>query len=123
MLICMRRTCKVRWNTGSRYKGLILFNLAMLKPTALTAVANDSRILRQIENIVLKKLLEMYSKTEKQVFIAMDKETSHTKRAQGILNDYAVLRLSPNGNELFGRTWKKKTKDNEPRFGHKNDYK
>ena len=95
MLICMRRTCKVRWNTGSRYKGLILFNLAMLKPTALTAVANDSRILRQIENIVLKKLLEMYSKTEKQVFIAMDKETSHTKRAQGILNDYAVLRLSP----------------------------
>ena len=97
--------------TGSRYKGLILFDLAVLKLTALPAVAHDSFMLKQIEDIVLEKLFEMYSKTEKQVFIAMDKETSYTERAQEILNDSVVLRLSPDGNELFGRSWNKKTKD------------
>ena len=96
--------------TGSRYKGLILFDLAVLKLTSLPAVAHDSFMLKQIEDIVLEKLLEMYSKTDKQIFIAMDKETSYTERAQKILNDSAVLRLSPNGNELFGRSWNKKNK-------------
>ena len=99
--------------TGSRYKGLILFDLAVLKLTALPAVAHDSFMLKQIEDIVLEKLLEMYTQTEKQVFIAMDKETSYTERAQAILNDSVVLRLSPDGNELFGRSWNKKTKEDE----------
>ncbi len=99
--------------TGSRYKGLILFDLAVLKLTALPAVAHDSFMLKQIEDIVLEKLFEMYSKTEKQVFIAMDKETSYTERAQEILNDSVVLRLSPDGNELFGRSWNKKIKEDK----------
>ena len=99
--------------TGSRYKGLILFDLAVLKLTALPAVAHDSFMLKQIEDIVLEKLFEMYSKTEKQVFIAMDKETSYTERTQEILNDSVVLRLSPDGNELFGRSWNKKIKENK----------
>ena len=95
--------------TGSRYKGLILFDLAMLKLTALPAVAHDSFMLKQIEDTVLEKLFEMYSKTEKQVFIAMDKEASYTERAQEILTDSVVLRLAADGNELFGRSWNKKT--------------
>lgn len=95
--------------TGSRYKGLILFDLAVLQQTSLPAVAHDSFMLKQIEDIVLEKLLEMYSKTDKQIFIAMDKETSYTERAQKILNDSAVLRLAPNGNELFGCSWNKRT--------------
>lgn len=97
--------------TGSRYKGLILFDMAVLKLTALPAVAHDSFMLKQIEDTVLEKLFEMYSKTDKQVFIAMDKETSYTERAQEILNDSVVLRLSPDGNELFGRSWNKKIKE------------
>lgn len=99
--------------TGSRYKGLILFDLAVLKLTALPAVAHDSFMLKQIEDIVLEKLLELYSKTDKQVFIAMDKETSYTERAQELLNDSVVLRLSSDGNELFGRSWNKKTKEDK----------
>ena len=99
--------------TGSRYKGLILFDLAVLKLTALPAVAHDSFMLKQIEDSVLEKLFEMNSKTEKQVFIAMDKETSYTERAQEILNDSVVLRLSPDGNELFGRSWNKKAKEDK----------
>ena len=99
--------------TGSRYKGLILFDLAVLKLTALPAVVHDSFMLKQIEDIVLEKLLEMYSKTDKQVFIAMDKETSYTERAQEILNDSVILRLSPDGNELFGCSWNKKIREDK----------
>ena len=94
--------------TGTRYKGLILFDLAVLKLTALPAIAHDSFMLKQIEDNIFEKLLEMYSKTDKQVFIAMDKDTSYSEKSQKILNDSAVLRLSPNGNELFGRSWNKK---------------
>ena len=94
--------------TGSRYKGLIIFDLAVLKLTALPAVAHDSFMLKQIEDDVIEKLLEIYSKTNKQVFIAMDKETSYTHRTQEILDDSVVLRLSCDGNELFGRSWNKK---------------
>ena len=90
---------------------MILFDLAVLKLTALPAVAHDSFMLKQIEDSVLEKLLEMYSKSDKQVFIAIDKETSYSDRAQEILNDSAVLRLSADGNELFGRSWDKKNKE------------
>lgn len=99
--------------TGSRYKGLILFDLAVLKLTALPAVAHDSFMLKQIEDDVLEKLLELYSKSDKQVFIALDKETSYTEKTQQILSESVVLRLSPNGNELFGRSWNKKIKEDE----------
>ena len=76
-------------------------------------IGKQENELRSVSTIVLEKLFEMYSKTEKQVFIAMDKEMSYTERAQEILNDSVVLRLSPDGNELFGRSWNKKTKEDK----------
>lgn len=99
--------------TGSRYKGLILFDLSVLRLTALPAVAHDSFMLKQIEDEVLEKLFELYSTTEKQIFIAMDKKTSYTKRAQQLLDESLVLRLSPGGDELFGRCWNKIVKEEE----------
>jgi len=91
--------------TGSRYKGLILFDLTILETTAIPVIAHDSFMLKQIEDYVLEKLLELYSKTQKQVFIAIDKQGSYTKRAEELLAKTEVLRLSPGGNELFGRSW------------------
>jgi len=99
--------------TGSRYKGLILFDMSVLKLTRLPAVAHDSFMLKQIEDTVLEKLLELYSQTEKQVFIAMDKESSYTERTQEILSESVVLRLSEGGNELFGRSWNTVDKSEE----------
>lgn len=91
--------------TGSRYKGLILFDLAVLETTPLPAVAHDSFMLKQIEDQVLEKLFELYAGTKKQVFIAIDKQNSYTKRAEELLEETVILRLSPGGNELFGRSW------------------
>lgn len=91
--------------TGSRYKGLILFDLSVLDTTPLPVVVHDSFMLKQIEDHVLEKLFELYSNTKKQVFIAIDKQGSYTKRAEELLEKTEVLRLSPDGNELFGRSW------------------
>lgn len=93
--------------TGTRDKGLILFDLSLLQTTALPVIAHDSILLKQIEDDVLEQLLELYASSSKQVFIAMDKPSSYTKRTEQLLNETAVLRLSRGGNELFGRSWNK----------------
>lgn len=71
----------------------------------MPVVVHDSFMLKQIEDHVLEKLLELYSHTNKQVFIAMDKQCSYTKRAAELLQTTEVLQLSSEGNELFGRSW------------------
>ena len=49
--------------------------------------------------------MELYLQSEKQIFIAFDKAQAYTERTEQILNDTAVLRLNPNGEELFGWCW------------------
>lgn len=94
--------------TGTNYKGLIVFDLAMLHLTPLPALTHDSVLLKQIGDAPLESILELYSKSEKQIFIALDKESSYSARSQAILTQAVVLRLSENGNELFGRSWNQK---------------
>ena len=50
----------------------------IIETTSLPVVVHDSFMLKQIEDHVLEKLFELYSKTEKQVFIAIDKQDSGT---------------------------------------------
>jgi len=95
--------------TGMRYKGLILFDLAVLQESNLPFVVHDSVLLLQIENEVLEKLLLLYSQqTQKQVFISFDKVS--TPEEERLLHDTQVLHLSRGGNELFGRSWNRKAK-------------
>lgn len=91
--------------TGAQYKGLVVFDLAMLALTRLPVIAHDSVMLKQIEDDAIEKILELYEGTSKQVFIAMDKEGSYTKRAQEIMEANKALQLSPGEGALFGRTW------------------
>lgn len=91
--------------TGAQYKGLVVFDLAMLALTRLPAIAHDSVMLKHIEDDAIEKILELYAGSSKQVFIAMDKEGSYTKKAQEIMEASKVLQLSPGEGALFGRTW------------------
>ncbi|WP_165620519.1 DUF2326 domain-containing protein [Streptococcus equi] len=91
--------------TGSEYKGLIVFDLAMLQETSIPIIAHDSVLLKQIQDEALEGILSYYSKQKKQVFIALDKEESYSIKSQEYLNNAEVLRLFPNGGELFGRAW------------------
>lgn len=91
--------------TGVAYKGLIVFDLAVLTSTELPIVVHDSIVLKQIGDIAIEKILELYNNTSKQVIIALDKQESYTEIASKILYSNSVLQLSPNGDELFGRSW------------------
>lgn len=46
----------------------------------------------------------------KQTVIALDKQQSYTQKTSELLEKYSVLKLAPNGEELFGRSWGKRTK-------------
>lgn len=91
--------------TGIAYKGLVVFDLSVLCLTKLPLIVHDSIILKQISDEAIEKILELYISCGKQVVIALDKQDSYTEKVSKILNDYAVLKLAPNGDELFGRSW------------------
>ncbi len=59
--------------TGSQYKGLIVFDIAALQMTNLPVLVHDSILLKQIEDQALEKILEIYNKINKQIFISLDK--------------------------------------------------
>ena len=91
--------------TGTEYRGLVVFDLAMLSLTCLPVIAHDSVLLKQIEDYAIEKILELYSSSGKQVFIAMDKKTSYSERAQEIMSKTTILQLEPDKGALFGRAW------------------
>ncbi|MBS4007142.1 MAG: DUF2326 domain-containing protein [Clostridium sp.] len=91
--------------TGTSYKGLVVFDLAVMQLTPLPALVHDSVILKQIADEPLERILELYSSTPKQVFIALDKKGSYSEKTQAILEENTVIHLSDNGNELFGYSW------------------
>ena len=97
--------------TGTSYKGLIVFDLSILALTVLPAVIHDSVALKQIADEPLEKIMDLYCKSEKQIFIAIDKKGSYTEQTQKAIDNSIVLHLSPGGNELFGRSWNEKKED------------
>lgn len=95
--------------TGTSYKGLVVYDLSILELTELPFLIHDSVVLKQIADEAIEKILEKYQSAGKQIFIALDKASSYSKPATDILNKTAVLCLSNNGNELFGRSWNNKS--------------
>lgn len=52
--------------------------------------------------------MELYRESEKQIFIAFDKEISYSDSTRKILNHTAVLYLNEGSDEIFGCSWNKK---------------
>lgn len=93
--------------TGSNYKGMIVYDLAMLFCTALPALAHDSLLFKNLEKDVEDGIIRIYNSTKKQVFIAYDKQGDCRPETRDILEKNTILRLSNNGHELYGRSWNK----------------
>lgn len=91
--------------TGSKYKGIIVFDLAMLELTKLPVIIHDSIMLKHIEDNAIEKILELYTHTNKQVFIALDKKGSYSHKTQTIMQNSVVLQLGSDSAALFGKTW------------------
>lgn len=94
--------------TGIAYKGLIVLDLAMLHLTKLPIVVHDSVVLKQISDDAIENIMNQYIASGKQTIIALDKQQSYTPKTFELLENYSVLKLAPNGSELFGRSWGKK---------------
>ena len=91
--------------TGIAYKGLVVYDLAVLGLTKLPVLVHDSVVLKQISDDAIERIIELYSSCGKQVIIALDKQDSYSDRTSRLLNNAAVLKLTSNGQELFGRSW------------------
>ena len=93
--------------TGTQYRGVIEFDLAMLEAADVPTLVHDSLMFKNIENQAIAGLVQAYRNANKQTFIAIDKLSSYPEGAQRALSDAVVLSLGPDGEALFGRTWRK----------------
>lgn len=91
--------------TGIAFKGLVIFDLSILNLTPLPLLVHDSIILKQISDLAIEKIINLYTQNNKQVIIALDKQSSYGQQTEELLNKYSVLKLSSGGQELFGRSW------------------
>lgn len=91
--------------TGSNYKGMVLYDLAVLQSTALPAIAHDSLILKNISDVAINGIMRLYVQSDKQIFIAFDKQDAYGAEVQQILESHRVLKLSDNNCELYGESW------------------
>ena len=101
--------------TGSRMRGMFLFDFCLLQETPLPAIVEDSVTVKQVEDPTMINLLELFNSTEKQVFIAIDKASSYSDNGiPRIIEESKILELS-RGHELFGRSWNVDTSENKGR--------
>lgn len=104
--------------TGSRNRGMFLLDVVLLNQTPLKFAIHDSPGIKQVEDGHTIGLLDVYSKSNKQIFIAIDKVEKYTQSGEvpKVISDNKVLELSE-GHELFGRAW---NRENEPDYTEDN---
>lgn len=93
---------------GTNFKGLIIFDLALLRLTELPVIAHDSNVFKNIADLPIDKIMELYNQSKKQIFIAFDKEDAFYDVTRDIVHSTKIIELHENGGELFGWSWAKK---------------
>lgn len=99
-------TPKDRW-TGTEFKSLILFDLAILSLTSLPFIINDSMLFKNIWDEPVEGLFKLYDQSKKQIFIAIDRIGVFKKEIQEIINNCTVVKLGDEQDALFGFVWSK----------------
>lgn len=102
--------------TGAQYRGVITFDLANVELSPLPFIIHDMQMLLHIEKKVMAEIIKAYDaqkSTGKQVFIAFDRLDTYDTDTKDTMSTNCVLKLSPGGNELFGRAWNKETEKKE----------
>lgn len=91
--------------TGTRHKGVVVFDLAILNNTALPAVIHDSIMFNSVEYDRRLGILRQYLDNEKQIFVAYDDPDNANEEIKQILYDRKVIKLSKGVHALFGKQW------------------
>ena len=98
--------------TGTRFKGVALFDLTVLNQTKLPAIAHDSIVFNAVERETLEVLFTLYSQQQdKQIFIAFDDPYDHGDTIKNILLNAQVIKLSKEPNALFGKQFNLERED------------
>lgn len=93
--------------TGSKYKGLIIFDLSVLNLSSLPILVHDSILFKNIADDPINNIFKQYILSNKQIFVSVDKIGSyHNKGTASIINSKTVIKLD-DGLELFGKSWGK----------------
>ncbi len=93
--------------TGTEYKSLVIFDLAILELTSLPFIIDDSFLFKNIWDEPVEGLFRIYSKSTKQIFIATDRTQVYSAEIQKIINEHEVVKLGNDDKALFGFTWSK----------------
>ncbi|CDB74157.1 DUF2326 domain-containing protein [Clostridium sp. CAG:265] len=95
-------------NTGTArgYANLIIFDISILKLTILPFIIHDSVMFKNIGNLPMAKIIEIYNNEKKQCFIAIDEINKFTNECQSILYAKKVISLSDK-DTLFIKDWTK----------------
>lgn len=95
--------------TGTNYKGMLFYDLSILRLTNLPAIAHDSLLFPYISDENICQLLKLYAEeTDKQIFISFDHENNYGQETTELLQAHKVLKLGTGENALFGVQWGKK---------------
>ena len=105
--------CKWNSGTGENFKNLIIFDLSVLKTTELPFLVHDSLIFKNIADLPIDKIMQLYLRAGKQIFISFDKAEAFTDFTAKTVHETRVIELYDNGGELFGWSWAKKEKAKE----------
>ena len=92
--------------TGTAYVGLVLFDLTVFHATQLPTITHDSILFKNIENDSVAGLIDVYMKTAKQSFIALDEIEKYGEAAAKLLRSRSVIQLSDR-EVLYVRDWRR----------------
>lgn len=96
--------------TGSGYRSLISFDLALLRETILPVIIEDSMMFKQIETDAVQKIIAYYATiTDKQVIISLDEKDKYDEETQRFIDAHTRLYLGTGTEALFAREWGKKS--------------
>lgn len=92
--------------TGTSYKSLILFDIALLHLSALPMVIHDSLLFKNIWDQPTEKIFQLLdSLTNKQVFVSIDRVGAFDENTQRIIRESGILELGQGKQSLFGFSW------------------
>ncbi|MFZ5645629.1 MAG: DUF2326 domain-containing protein [Bacillota bacterium] len=92
--------------TGRAYVNLLIFDLAIFKITQLPILVHDTLLFKNVENVAIENIIDIYRRQKKQIFIAVDEINKYNIETKKVLNELSVLQLA-HDKTLFIKDWKK----------------
>lgn len=96
--------CEDDTGTGTSFRALLIFDIAILNLTALPFLIHDSLLFKNVEDDAIKGMMSVYENENKQVFISIDKVPSYPQDVIDLVEKNKVLKVSLE-HPLYGKLW------------------